>query len=58
MSDHEKPVLEPAIISVLEDALEERKTRKDRRQRDEVDPEWADPAKDRRSGVDRRNPDD
>lgn len=55
MSDqeHKQPVLEPAIIDVLEDVLEERKTRKDRRQGGEAPP----PEKDRRTGGDRRNKD-
>lgn len=50
-SEEQKMPLDPQVISVLEEALEERKTPKDRRQQKQPLPK----EQDRRSGVDRRD---
>ena len=52
-----KKNIKPEVVKAIEDALEERKTPSDRRQGEDPNHPHADPAKDRRSGKDRRNKD-
>ena len=51
---NDKKALNPEVVDTIEDLLEERKTKADRRYLSEHDNDF-DPSSDRRSGIDRRD---